>query len=181
MKSKLLKRGLVILLGIIPIYILLPIGDYRSGMASALSSLFFEAIFVLTSLIVIITYAIKKKIAVTALITLFILTSFYIFLLNLEDDKFWTTKKLEAFTYKGLIRANLRLYDNKTFTASVWGVENGYSFQGNFNISNDTLYLMREDLPKLTHDYITNTYILKDTILISPDKKFVDLVIENHQ
>lgn len=181
MKKKLLQDSLIVLLGLIPLYILLPIGDYHSGTVIGLYSLFFETIFVITCLVVIIAHAVKKNFALKILMTLIILTSSYIFILYQENNKFWTTKKLEAVTGESHVIAKLILYDNKTFTVSILDVENSFNYQGNYKINNDTLYLMRKDLKELTNNNITNKYFIRDEQLIPPSKKFVDLVIQNQQ
>jgi hypothetical protein len=179
MTYKITKYGLLITLALLTLYQILPIGDYCSGIVQALLMFIFGGILILSFIIFTVIDAsrlIRKKIKYDfiplIIITLFF-SVFFIFI-NSEIDKFWTKTTLTGQIDEGDLRAaQIQLYSNNTFAVRISYIDWSCTYQGDYKISNDTLFLMRDDLMKLTNNVFDSKYKFsyQDSLLIPVDRK----------
>lgn len=170
----------MITLTLLTLYQILPIGDYCSGLVQALLMILFCGLSILSFIIftiIDITRLIRKKIKFD-FTPLIILTSFFLvffIFINSESDKFWTKTVLTGQIDEGDLRAaHIQLYSNNTFSASISYVDWSCTYQGDYKINNDTLFLKRDDLSELTNNVFDTKYKFsdQDSLLIPVDKKF---------
>ncbi len=173
------KYGLLITLALLTLYQIMPIGDYCSGLVQALLMMIFGGLLILSFIvftIIDITRLIRKKIkfdfAPLIIITLFV-SVFFIFI-NSENDKFWTKTTLTGQIDEGDLRAaQIQLYSNNTFAIRISYIDWNCTYQGDYKINNDTLFLKRDDLTELTNNEFDSKYKFsyRDSLLIPVDKK----------
>lgn len=173
-------KYIAILIALLALYIILPIGDYQSGIAHALWFFILSVLFLILSLIVIITKLVKRNknfdYTMTFVTAAFLLICYFNF--SSAHNKFWTKSILNAQTDSLYSREiSLTLYKNNSFEICERHLEFIKVYQGDYTISNDTLYLLKEGLPKLTNNLITNKYLVKDTILKPLNAKYPDIAI----
>lgn len=165
--------GILIILGVFLIIQIIPIVDYCGGLMNFLISI---VILVLIMLIVLITsiieiyryIKIKTKFDFIPIIISFSILVIYYFIMETESDKFWTSEKLYGVTFsKAAKSGTLKLYDNGSFAAKCNQADFSCTFQGDYRISNDTLYFDRNELETLTENIFTIRYIIntKDSLL----------------
>ena len=185
MYKKIIKYLSLLIPGLLALYILLPIGDCSSGIAHGLGFVFFELIFILIFIVIIIIQIVKaKNIKFDYIpIGIFFIQSLLLYLsFTSKDRKFWTVPVITAkIDDKNIHRSSsLTLYKNNSFNAKHRFVDFSHSYQGSYTISNDTLYLEREDLPQITEGLFTTIYLInqKDKTITPIDRNFLNLRIE---
>jgi hypothetical protein len=189
-EKKIIQYLYLSLIGILLTYRLIPFGDYCSkGLVNGLSVIFFGGIFII-SFIIICTINIYKKIKnkqsfdfIPVLIFLIFWMIFY-GLVKLDYTKFWT-KDILIGTISNIDRptnAELKLYENKTFDATVNYVDFSCTYVGNYEIQNDRLKLLRNDLAEETQNFFTTEYIIltKEKLIKPIDTTFSTIkILEN--
>jgi hypothetical protein len=141
----------------------IPFGDYSSGMANVLLMLFFTGLFCVLFLVVLVINLYKKVRFDWIPVGIFgVFALFFTLTVQSEGGKFWTSVVLEANTYNRYNPHNGRLvlYKNHSFTGTEVFTDFAMSYSGNYRISNDTLYLDREDLPEKTGGLLTTGYYI---------------------
>lgn len=160
---------------------LIPIGDYSRGMASGLLMLFFTALFIVLFLVVIVINIYNKTGFDWIPVGIFsVFAVLFVLAIQSEDGKFWTSVVLEADT--GYRRCphngSLTLYKNHSFTGTEVFADFVMCYSGNYRISNDTLYLNREDLPEKTGALLTTRYYFdRKNRLIPADTRYKPLIV----
>lgn len=185
MSKELIKYLCLLIPGLLALYIWLPIGDYSSGIAHGLGFVFFELLFLLIFIIIIVTQIVrakKIKFDYTPVIIFLIQGLLVYFSFTMEGRKFWTWQILAAETENEVSLpkiGRLTLYKNKSFSATRVQTDYSNTYQGNYTISNDTLYLHRKDLPKITEGLFTTIYLInqKDKTITPPEGNFLNLRI----
>jgi hypothetical protein len=175
--------GILIVLGVFLLIQIIPIGDYCGGLMNFLISI---VILVLIMLIVLITSIIEiyryiknktKFDFIPIIISFSILIIFYL-IMETESDKFWTSEKLNGITISTAAKSGtLKLYNNGSFAAKYNQADFSCTYQGDYRISNDTLYLDRNELESLTENIFTTKYsINKKDSLLQPIKKGFEVI-----
>lgn len=183
MNKALIKHLCFLIPGLLALYILLPIGDYSFGMAHAFGFVFFELLFLLVFIVIIVKQIAKvKKVKFDYIpIGIFLLQSLLLCLsFTSKDRKFWTVPIITAeIDSENIHGGSLTLYKNNSFNATQGFADFTHSYQGNYIISNDTLYLEREDLPQITEGLFTTIYLInqKDKTITPPEGNFLNLRI----
>ncbi|CAM1340423.1 hypothetical protein [Tenacibaculum aestuarii] len=181
MKKKLLKYGILSFFGIAMIYQFIPIGDYCRGLLNGLNLLFFGGLLILTFLIITIRSLLKlfKQKKQFDFIPFFLIIFFGVctyLIIGLENEKFWTKRILVGIieVYGTPKSGTLTLYKNGSFGATYHKADYSCTFQGNYEIKNDTLLLKRKNLNELTEKTFTTEYIIdrKNNILKPKNKDF---------
>ncbi len=187
MKKNLLKYGILSFFGIAMIYQFIPIGDYCSGLLNGLNFLFFGGLLILTFLIITIRDLLKlfKKRQRFDFIPLFLILLFGVVtysLIGLENEKFWTKRTLVGIieVYGTPKSGTLKLYKNGSFGATYHKADYSCTFQGNYDMKNDTLCLNRKELNELTEKVFTTEYIIdqKNNILKPTNESFKTIEIK---
>ena len=180
-RRKLIKYGILIVLGYLILKPIIPIGDYCGGLLTVLNFLFFGAVLVLSFLVITILDIIRNKKTkqkfdfIPLIITLFIGISFYL-IQDQEENKFWTERTLTGWI---LVESSpksgeLRLYKNGTFSVTLFNADYSCTFQGEYVLNNDKIKLERKELTELTDSVFTTEYIIneKNKTLNPTDKNF---------
>lgn len=160
---------------------MIPIGDYCSGLLTALNFFFFGGLLVIAILIITIIDVIKSKktkkrfdvIPIT--LTLIIGLSFFI-IIKQEEPKFWTERTLigwievESTPKSG----RLLLYQDGTFAATLHSADYSCTFQGDYELIDDQLKLNRIDVSEITNNVFTTAYLIDNLnkTLIPVDEDF---------
>lgn len=166
-------------MALLTLYQILPIGDYCSGLVQALLMIIFGGLLILSFIvftIVDVVRLIRKKIRFDFLPLIIITVFFSVFFIfiNSETDKFWTKTTLTGQTDEGDLRAaQIQLYSNNSFSVRISYVDWSCTYQGDYKINNDTLFLKRDDLTELTNNVFDTKYKFsyQDSLLIPIDKK----------
>lgn len=145
----------------------------------ALNKAFFGADSILSFIvftIVDVARLIRKKIRFDflPLIIITVFLSVFFILINSETDKFWTKTTLTGQTDEGDLRkAQIQLYSNNSFSVRISYVDWSCTYQGDYKINNDTLFLKRDDLTELTNSVFDTKYKFsyQDSLLIPINKK----------
>ena len=163
MKKKIIKYGLLILFSLGFLYQLIPIGDYSSGLLNVfgfLLFLFLLVILIITFLIIDIrktkkvdTFFTMISVSTITLLLYFFTTGNYIF---------WKNKVYEYSLLNESKIIKLRLYDNNSFSLTLFGADYSDTYQGNYKIDNNVLYIERKDVKELSNNLITNEYKIID-------------------
>jgi len=182
----LIKYGILTILGIGLLYQIIPIGDYCSGLLGFLNLIVFGGLLIFTFIIISIIDLIrvfrkKQKFDFIPLILTLIFCISYYLVLELENKKFWTKSTLIGFVIKeGTPRSGtLKLYKNKSFGATLHSADFSCTFQGEYEITEDTLYLKRNGISELTEQMFTTKYIInkKDSVLFPLERDFLKIEI----
>ena len=103
------------------------------------------------------------------------------FLVDMPDKKFWTDKSLIGFLeIEGTSKSGtLVLFKNGTFGASHHHADYSCTYQGNYKIIDNQLFLKRTDLTELTDKVFTTEYLInrKDSILQPMKNGFMKIEI----
>ena len=187
-KRKLIKYGIIIVLGFLVLKPIIPIGDYCGGLLTILNFFFFGGLLILAFLIITILDVIRNKKTkskfdfIPLILTLVIGISFYL-IQDQEESKFWTKKILSGrIEVESTPRSGeLRLYKNGTFSTTLYSADYSCTFQGDYELNDDRLKLKREDLSELTSKVFTTEYIIneKNKTLNPIDKNFGIITIRN--
>lgn len=171
-------KFIAILIALLALYIILPIGDYESGLAHLFGFIAISTLFLIFSFTVIITKIVQGNKKFDYTMTLFTVAFLVISYSTFAHDKFWTKPILKAQVNDPNIDGfSLILYKNNSFGLRERYLEFIKVYQGDYTISNDTLQLLRDDLHKLTNNLITNDYLVKDTILKPLNSKYPNIAI----
>lgn len=164
------------------LYKFLPIGDFSSGLFDIFSLCLFALLFVIYLIVIsIIDLRKGKKFDFIPLILsiLFIFLMFRIF--GSGNPKFWTKKILTAEINEPKIHygAVLRLYKNNSFATVIFSADYSNTYQGCYEIINNTLTLKRKDLIEITDSIFYNKYKIErnDSLLIPLNSKFSSIQI----
>lgn len=183
MKKRIIRYSVLIFLGVFLLLQIIPVGDYCGGLMNFLiSTLIIIFIIIFTTIISIIDayryIKIKSKFDFIPLIITFSFLIIYFFVLQFETDKFWTSEKLNGVTFsKAAKSGTLKLYTNGSFAAKYNQADFSCTYQGDYRISNDTLYLERKELESLTENIFTTKYsINKNDSLLQPIKKGFEVI-----
>lgn len=180
MLYKTAKYCILIIFSILTLYQIFPFGDYCSGLVQLILMVIFGGLFLLSFLIFTVIDIIrfkrrrKKFDYIPAFILVFFLFISYIFLTS-ENEKFWTKLALTGQIDVGDLRsAKIKLYQNNTFSVRVSYVDFSCIYQGKYKVENDTLTLLRKDLPELTNNLFTTKYeySYQDHLLVPVDTTF---------
>mgnify|MGYP000256472782 CR=1 FL=1 len=186
MKKRIIKYGIISLIGIYLIFQFLPLGDYCSGLGNFLSSLFLIGLLILLVFILAIRNLIrikknKEKFDFTPLIMTLFFGLMWYFLVDMTNKKFWTKKSLIAFVeIEGTPNSGtLVLFENGSFGASYHRADYSCTYQGNYVIIDNRLTLKRPNLSELTHKIFTTEYLInrKDNILKPMKEGFKEIGI----
>jgi hypothetical protein len=162
-----LKYLLLIAPSALSIYVIAPFGDRCSGLAHVIGWFVLVGVFMAVLLIetcIDLYRLIKLKkpydlipIVIAGATALLTITMF-----KLETWKPWTNEVFKGQVKVGdLQSAGLTLYANGTFDAYSAFVDFSCNYEGRYELSNDTLTLLREDLPELTNGVFTTRYYLQ--------------------
>ncbi|MFP9099338.1 hypothetical protein ACLI09_09810 [Flavobacterium sp. RHBU_24] len=150
------------------VWVIAPVGDYSIGVYTNFVFYFIAVIILIMALIWItknIYLAIKgrKEADFIVPVTLISFLSLSKLILNSGDGngKFWINPIMEIETTSPVrYGGNLTLYKNETFVAKTHWNHGSDAYQGDYTIKNDTLYLNRSDILKITDSIFTNTYYI---------------------
>ncbi|KGO91268.1 hypothetical protein [Flavobacterium subsaxonicum] len=184
-KKKLIKYGTLFLIGTLLLYNILPMGDYGRGMGSGLALVLFGSILILAFIIVALRFgiALYRGQKDYDFIPLLIIACYLLIAwiaLAADGHKFWTNKVLGAnIENQHTSGGSLTLYKNNSFAATRLYADFSETFQGNYTIVNDTLYLERDNLSKITDSLFTTQYFIskKDSTLFAKGTGFDNLKI----
>ena len=155
-------KYLALLIALLALYIILPIGDYESGLTHLFGFIAIGTLFLIFSFTVIITKVVQGNKKFDYSMTLITVAFLVITYSTFAHDKFWTKPILETQVNDPNVDGfSLILYKNKSFGLRESHLEFIKVYQGDYTISKDTLRLLREDLPKLTNELIPNRYLIK--------------------
>ena len=181
MKRKLIKYGILAVLGYFILKPIIPIGDYCGGLLNALNFFFFSGFLVLALLIITIVDIIRNKKTkqkfdfIPLVLTLVIGISYFV-ILDQEESKFWTERTLTGqIEVKSTPKSGLlRLYKNGTFAATLHSADYSCTFQGDYELNDNHLILNRLDLSELTQKVFTTEYIINEqsNTLMPSDKSY---------
>ena len=187
-RRKLIKYGILVVLGYLTLKPIIPIGDYCGGLLTILNFFFFGGLLILAFLIITILDVIRNKKTkskfdfIPLILTLVIGISFYL-IQDQEESKFWTKKVLSGrIEVKSTPRSGeLRLYKNGTFSTTLYSADYSCTFQGNYKLNDNRLILERKDLSELTSKVFTTEYFIneKSKTLNPIDKNFGIITIRN--
>ncbi|ASV31609.1 hypothetical protein CJ263_16075 [Maribacter cobaltidurans] len=186
LRKRIIKYGIISLIGIYLIFQFLPVGDYCSGLGNFLSSLFIIGLLILIVFVLAIRNLIRIKKRkekfdfIPLIITLFFGLIWY-FLVDMTDKKFWTEKSLIGFVEEeGTPKSGtLVLFKNGSFGASYHRADYSCTYQGDYEIIDNRLTLKRTDLTEVTDSIFTTKYMIvrKDSILKPIENGFVEIGI----
>jgi hypothetical protein len=160
----------LLFIGGVIVYNLIP--DYGcSGMPDALLIVFLLAVYLITILVILIRELLNtgKRFNFYPIITTVIVA--FAMYLAMDAEKFESPTILYAQTQND--HASLRLRENGKFVATEMEIEWGCSYTGEYQIKNDTLRLLRDDIQAITHDAISNIYLIdNEKRLLYPIDKY---------
>lgn len=170
-------RALKYLLLIVPAglsaYVIAPFGDRCSGLAHIIGwfmlvGVFFAVLLIETGVDLYRFIKLKKRYDFVPLIIAGATAFLTIAMFKLETWKPWTSEVFKGEVEVGDLRsAGLTLYANGTFNAYSAFVDYSCNYEGRYELTGDTLMLLREDLPDLTNRVFTTQYLLQ-----LPDSSF---------
>ena len=165
MKLKGLKYIALIVFGFLFIKDYFPFGDYCSGLLSAFKFILFGGLFLLLFLILSISniiQVIKKRVKFDYILLLIFL--FFVIteslLMKLDHRKFWIKSVWEgniSFDHRPKSGV-LYLYKNNTFEATHNYADFSCTYDGKYEINQDTLLLLRSTIILDTDSLFTNKY-----------------------
>lgn len=163
---RIIKYLVLLFCGFMALKPILPIGDYSRGMATGMLMIFFGIVFILFYLIALVRNIdrLTNKLdqfdwPLSAIFCLFILL--FLLINNADEGKFWTSPILKSEITNSDIPSHggvIILYKNGTFSAIRSYVDFSETYQGNYYIKNNKLYLERPELPDLTEKIISTKY-----------------------
>ena len=185
MKYRIIKYGLLTIIGFFAIYQISPVkfGDYCTGLGplilfARLGNLFLLVflVFLAIDLILKIKHKIKFDYIPCIFLGVFIIISFLLFRIKI-DEKFWTKTVLTGRVMLGedLFSAEqLILYENKTFFIKQQHPIGICIYQGKYFIQQDTLVLKRKKLPEPIDKLFCTKYLINqtDSFLIPIEKEY---------
>jgi len=187
-RRKLIKYGILVVLGYLTLKPIIPIGDYCGGLLTILNFFFFGGLLILAFLIITILDVIRNKKTkskfdfIPLILTLVIGISFYL-IQDQTENKFWTERTLTGWIeIESTPRSGeLRLYKNGTFSTTLFSADYSCTFQGDYELENSKLKLKRKDLSELTNKVFTTEYTLneKNKTLNPTDENFGIITIRN--
>lgn len=167
MVKALFKYGILVFFGGALLYQFLPIGDYCGGLLGFFYFLFFGGLILLAFLIITIIDLValwkkKRRFDFIPLILVLVFGALFYLQQGLKNKKFWTEKSLSGgieieFTPKS---GYLQLYKNGTFGATFHSADYSCTFQGDYELKEDTLRLKRPELPELTNGTFATEYLV---------------------
>jgi len=176
------------LIAVLMVCTVLPVGDYSSGIVHALWLVLLGGIFLIVFLIAISEsfYSLLKKkerFNFTPLVLLTVLSLVVYLSVFTDNNKFWTLKILEAEIQNSqAYGGSLTLYNNQSFAAAVRSAEYSKTFQSDYKMNGDTLYLEREDLIAVTDSLFTTSYLrVNDTLFVPLAHGFDSLSIQEQK
>jgi hypothetical protein len=180
-----LKYALLLCIGTFMLLNIVPMGDYGRGMASGILFIFLAGLLLLAYVITTISNAVgtyKKKYKFDFIPTLIIIFFVIITALQFTADgnKFWTTQILQASANNPKISGcTLVLYKDNSFAVTELHSDFSKTYQGNYHIKQDTLYLDRQDLTMVSDGMFAAQYFIskKDSTLYPVGKNFDNLKI----
>jgi len=184
--SNVIKYSVLLTLGVLILWIIIPFGDYTAGLLTALFTILLVAIFMFFFFIITIgnvikVYKIKQKFDFIPLYITAIFSIFIVFIFTSDNKKFWTTVVITSeIADPNSNGGSLTLYKNNSFKVVQLYTDYSETYQGNYTIKNDTLFLDRKNLSAITDSLFTITYIWKvnDSTLIPLNKKFSTLKVQ---
>jgi hypothetical protein len=169
LKKKLIKYGILIVLGYLILKPMIPIGDYCGGLLTVLNFFLFGGLLVLAFLTITITDVVrnrktKEKFDFIPLILILIIGVSCFLILEQKETKFWTERTLTGQTeiLSTPKSGQLRLYKNGTFAATLFSADYSCTFQGKYELNHNLLELKRTDLSELTEKVFTTEYIVDE-------------------
>lgn len=165
-KKRLVGYILYTCLALFILKLLIPLGDHSFGMGKVVLLFLFGTIFTflfLMSASKSIFRIIKKQGSFRWYTVVVFFVTLTIALITSEADygKFWTLVRLEGTTnYEQYSKdGELILFNNGTFEARVIHVDFGKVYTGDYQISHDTVTLMRPNLVTRTENTFCNRYV----------------------
>ncbi|MFP9117798.1 hypothetical protein ACLI08_08425 [Flavobacterium sp. RNTU_13] len=165
-KTRLLAYILYTCLALFIIKLLIPVGDHNFGMGKVVLLLLFGTIFTflfLMSASKSIFRIIKKQGSFRWYTAVVFFVTLTIALITSEADygKFWTSVRLVGTTnYEQYSKdGELILFNNGTFEARVIHVDFGEVYTGDYQISHDTVTLIRPNVITKTENTFCNRYV----------------------
>ena len=186
MNKKIIKYGIVSLIGAILIYQFLPIGDYCSGLLNFINSLVLFGLLVIVVLILVIQNLLiikrkKGKFDFIPLVLFLFFGALWYFLVDIPNKKFWAQKTIIGFVAKEGTpdSGTLVLFKNGSFGASHHHADYSCTYQGDYEIIDNRLILKRTDLMELTDSIFTTEYLInrKDGVLKPTENAFLEIRI----
>lgn len=183
-KKKLIKYGILIVLGYFILKPMIPIGDYCGGLLTVLNFFLFGGLLVLAFLIITIVDVVrsiktKEKFDFIPLVLTLIIGFSYFLILEQKEPKFWTERTLNGRTeiFSTPRSGQLNLYKNGTFAATLYSADYSCTFQGKYELNDNRLELKRTDLSEVTEKVFTTEYIIDEqTKTLNPTDKSYSII-----
>ena len=169
----------MIVLALLTLYQIMPIGDYSSGLEKIFLLIILGGLLILSFIVFVIVDIVrfikmKRKFDFVPLIIITLFLTVFLIFNNSKTDKFWTKTILTGQIVEGDLRAaQIQLYRNNTFAIRISYVDWCFTYQGDYTIKKDTLFLNRDDINKLTNNEFDTKYTFsyRDSLLIPINKK----------